>query len=219
MDAIVISVRTGKVRERPRPEWDQAQARTWHTAYGKEECPGPVRVGLLGIEGDEHGEPDVHGGPEQVVLAYGAAHYASWREQPGLGRMAPGGFGENFTVEGLDETSVCIGDEWAIGEVRLQVSKPRGPCSSISRWWNSPELLKRVVATGRTGWYHRVLREGVVERGMTMSLVARPHAEWTAARVNELVSGRVTDAAAARTLSDCRDLSLDWRQKFARMSG
>lgn len=212
----IVSLRIGRIAELPRPEWDHATERTWHTAYGKHEVPGAVRVGFLGLEGDEHGSPDVHGGPEQVLLAYGAAHYADWRKVAGLESMEQGAFAENVTVDGLDEWGVCIGDEYAIGEVRVQVSQPRGPCASIARFWNMPELLKQVVQNGRTGWYHRVLREGEISRGMTMALVARPHAEWTIARLNDLVSGRDDDRDARRALAACAELGPEWREKFAR---
>ncbi|MCC6653165.1 MAG: MOSC domain-containing protein [Candidatus Eisenbacteria bacterium] len=219
MQGRIVSLRVGRIRELARPDWDHAPERTWRTAYDKPEQPGAVRVGFLGMEGDEHGSPDVHGGPEQVVLAYAAAHYADWRQVPGLESMGPGGFAENVTLEGLDESLVCVGDEYAIGEVRLQVSQPRGPCSSISRFWNQPELLKQVAANGRTGWYHRVRSEGAIERGMTVSLVSRPHAQWTIARLNDLASGRVVDAAEFRALAACPELSPEWREKFARKGG
>ncbi len=214
-EARIVSLRTGRVRTRPRPDWDRAEARTWDTAYAKDEAPGALRVTFDVLEGDEYGEPEFHGGPEQVVLAYAFAHYADWRTWPGLEAMGPGGFAENLTIDGLDESGVCIGDVYAVGDVRLQVSQPRGPCASISRYWNSPELLKRVVANGRTGWYHRVLAEGTIARDMTCVLESRAWPEFTIARLNALHTGRERDAAACAAIAACPQLSPEWRAKFA----
>jgi MOSC domain-containing protein YiiM len=82
---------------------------------------------------------------------------------------------------------------------------------------NQPELS--AGGQGRTGWYHRVKAEGDISRGMTVSLVSRPHARWTIARLNDLVSGRVVDAAEFRALAECPELSQEWREKFARKGG
>src|SRR5439155_2554276 len=146
----VLSVRTGRVRTHARPEWDERRARPWHTGYWKDEREGPVRIGALGLEGDEQADRRFHGGAEMAVLMYAARHYASWRALPGLEAMGPGGFGENLVLDGADETQVCAGDVLEAGEVRLQISSPRGPCADISRRWNTPWLLPRVLETRRT---------------------------------------------------------------------
>ena len=91
----------------------------------------------------------------------------------GLNSIAPtfphGGFGENFTIAGLSEQTACIGDTYQIGEARVQVSQPRGPCWKIARRWRIEDLTARVLATGRTGWYLRVLTEGPSRRGSRSS--------------------------------------------------
>jgi MOSC domain-containing protein YiiM len=158
---------------------------------------------------------DVHGGTQMAVLAYAAAHYREWRAEPGLEAMGPGGFGENLTIDGLDEHSVCIGDTYDVGEVRLQVSQPRGPCSNISRRWGVPTLLQRVAETGRTGWYLRVLREGLLERGQEVSLAARPHPDWSVARLLALRLDPQRDPAALAWLAACEELSPQWRAMYA----
>src|SRR5262249_47371619 len=131
----------------------------WTSAYYKDPVTGPVKLGRLGLEGDQQADRRVHGGPDMAVLAYSIDHYPVWRRELGIESMGPGGFGENFAVAGRDERTVCVGDVIAIGDARLQVSQPRGPCANISRRWKRADLLKRVTENGRSGWYLRVLDE------------------------------------------------------------
>jgi MOSC domain-containing protein YiiM len=216
-EGLIVSVRAGRVRERPRPAWDHHAGSPWRTAYGKDEIAGPARIGRLGLEGDEQAETDVHGGPQMAVLAYANAHYAHWRQVPGLEAMAPGGFAENLTVEGPDEHTVCIGDVYEAGAVRLQVASPRGPCASISRWWNEPSMVKRATESARVGWYHRVLREGTLAAGDAYRLVERPCPDWTVARVFHARVGPKRDAAEMRALARLPELSPEWQGHFARL--
>ena len=214
----VLSVRTGRVRTQARPEWDERRARPWHTGYWKDEREGPVRIGALGLEGDEQADRRFHGGAEMAVLMYAARHYASWRALPGLEAMGPGGFGENLVLDGADETQVCAGDVLEAGDVRLQISSPRGPCADISRRWNTPWLLPRVLETRRTGWYLRVIEEGVVERGDVVSLVERPHAGWTIDRLLHIRHAVPRDATAMREASALTALAPAWREKFGELA-
>ncbi len=212
---LVLSVRTGQVREYPRPDWDHSAQRTWRSAYHKEEVLGPVRAGTLGLEGDEQAHRDVHGGPHMAVLAYAAAHYARWRAETGLERMGPGGFAENLTLDGLDEGVVCIGDVYEAGDVAFEVSQPRGPCQAIARVWDRPDLVQRVTETARTGWYLRVTREGTLARGVTLTRVARPHPDWTVERVFRLHVAKDAHADTLRAAAACAALSPQWRERFA----
>jgi MOSC domain-containing protein YiiM len=132
--------------------------------------------------------------------------------------MGPGGFAENLTVSGLDVRTVCVGDVVAVGGARLQVSKPRGPCATISRFWKRPDLLRRVAETGRTGWYLRVLDEGAVAAGEEVLRLGRPFPEWTVARVLELRHHPERDRAALARLADCAALAPGWRAEFARLA-
>jgi MOSC domain-containing protein YiiM len=213
-EARLVSVRTGRVREWPRPEWDRQHGPTWRTAYYKDEVAGPVHAGALGLAGDEQASPGVHGGVHMAVLAYADSNYTRWREDPLLAAMGPGGFGENLTVDGPDETGVCLGDIWETAGARFVVSQPRGPCAAISRRWNVPDLMQRAVESVRIGWYLRVAREGIVARGDALKLVERPHPEWTVARVFRLRVGAETDPAALERLATCEALSPEWRRKI-----
>ena len=150
----------------------------------------------LNLDGDRQADLKNHGGPDQAVLCYSAEHYPRWHEE--LGReLVFGGFGENFTIEGLDEESVFLGDVHSTGEALVQVSCHRGPCYKIGYRWKRPELLDLVRRTGRTGWYLRVLREGLVQAGEPFVLLERPNPEWPVRRVYQAWTARKKDPSEA----------------------
>lgn len=216
--ATLVSVRTGHVRAMGIPGSTDRLTAEWHSAYLKSEVAGRVRVTRLGLEGDEQADKKVHGGPQMAVLAYSAGHYPRWRHELELPEMGPGGFGENLVIDGLHESTVCIGDVFSIGEARLQVSQPRGPCFAIAKRWQRADLLDRAVQTGRTGWYLRVLDEGSVGTGDVVTLIERPRPEWDVLRVFRLRMAAASDPAAVRVLATLPELSLAWRERFARFA-
>jgi MOSC domain-containing protein YiiM len=218
MSATLVSVQVGRIRAYGAPDAADPREREWRSAFAKSPVSGPVHVGRLGLDGDEQAATEVHGGTEMAVLAYALEHYPAWREELGIAEMGPGGFAENLTVSGLDERTVCVGDVVTVGGARLQVSKPRGPCATISRFWKRPDLLRRVAETGRTGWYLRVLDEGAVAAGQEVRRLERPFPEWTVARVLELRHHPERDRGALARLADCAALAPGWRGEFARLA-
>jgi MOSC domain-containing protein YiiM len=188
----LASIQVALPRQHGRAAAVDPMGRPWTTAFFKEPVAGPVWLGRTNLAGDRQADLKHHGGPDRAVMCYAAAHYTVWRSE--LGRELPhGGFGENFTVDGLDESAVCIGDVYAIGEARVQVSQPRIPCWKIARRWGVRDLSARVQRTGRTGWYLRVLDEGRVAPGDGVTLLERPHPEWTVARANAAIYTRPRD--------------------------
>jgi MOSC domain-containing protein YiiM len=175
---------------------------------------GRVFAGQSGIAGDGQADLENHGGIDKAVLVYSAEHYPLWCAELGLAAMPPGGFGENLTIDGSDETSVCIGDVWQCGPVTFEVSQPRQPCWKTSRRWRIHDLSRRVISTGRSGWYLRVLAEGEIEGGMDIQLVTRIHPQWTVARTNAILHHRKDDLAAAEELASLPELALSWREIF-----
>lgn len=157
--------------------------RSWSSAILKEQIEGPVWLDELNLAGDRQDDLEVHGGPDQSILGYSAGHYPHWREALEIPDFPYGAFGENFTIAGLDEDSVSIGDTFEVGEVVIQVTSPRGPCWKIARRHGIPRLTAMVEKRGWTGWYYRTLRQGHVEAGQEFTLVDRPHPEWTIRRV------------------------------------
>jgi len=214
--AELIAVLVGKVQEHPGQGETGPYSRTWKSAFIKTEVRGRVRIQRLGVDGDEVANRDVHGGPEQSVLAYPYSHYEKWRDELAILTMAPGGFGENLAINGLDEHSVCLGDSYQIGSALLQVSLPRLPCSSIDRRWQRKGLMKQVGELSRTGWYFRVLQEGEVGAGDLVVRTARPLPDWTVSDVLQLrMGGNEADADRAAYLADCELLAPHWREHFA----
>ena len=164
MNVNLLSIQIGH----PQTYWDEQGS--WETAFFKEPVSGSIFLDSLGLKGNAVANSQHHGGLDQAVLLYAAEHYARWQTE--LGQELPfGGFAENLTVSGLDETTVCIGDIYQIGPVKLQVTKSRIPCWKISRRWGIPDLTKRATQTGRTGWYCRVLQNGEIEAGMPIQIL------------------------------------------------
>ena len=206
------TIQIGQPRTYPEKPGRDGRPRHWLSAIVKSPVDESVTVSSTGLAGDSQADRQQHGGIDKAVLAYAAAHYPRWRsELPTLG-WAPGGFGENLTISGLDETSVCLGDQYRVGDVLLEVAQPRQPCWKLCRIWQQPDLAKRVVATGRSGWYLRVREAGTIEPGLMVELVDRPHPEWPVDRANRLMYGQLDDQQAVETLARLPLLSLSWRE-------
>lgn len=208
-EATLLSLHVGRVREH-----EGADGRPWRSAILKVSVAGPVRLGTLGLEGDEVGNTRHHGGPHKAVLAYASEHYAAWGSE-GVLEGGPGGFGENLALRGLTESEVCVGDVFELGEALLQVSQPRQPCHTLVQRWGVPDLVERVWACARTGWYARVLREGWIEAGQVLRLRERPHAGWTIARVLRACAGEGTSVEERLAASALRHLSPSWQDRLA----
>jgi MOSC domain-containing protein YiiM len=189
-----------------------AGEKPWVTAIFRKPVSQAVFCTEIGFEGDQVGNRRVHGGPEKAVLCYAASNYAAWgREFLGA---EPGGFGENLCIEGLDEWAVCIGDLYRIGEAEVEVSQPRGPCETLARRWNRPDMVKLVRENHRSGWYLRVLREGKIRPGDAVELLAKPNPGWTIARTAEVNYSRERTAEDLRELMALEELSANWKSDF-----
>ena len=121
---------------------------------------GEVMVRATNIDGDRQADLSVHGGVDKAVYAYPAEHWPWWESEKHLA-CRPATFGENLTLSGADETQVCIGDRFAWGEAVLEVSQPRGPCFKLGLHTALADIPATMTATGRCGWYLRVVREGM----------------------------------------------------------
>jgi MOSC domain-containing protein YiiM len=195
---------------------DTQASEAWTSAIFKHTVHGPVWLGHTNLLGDQQADLTVHGGPDKAVNVYPMEHYREWQAELSLPDLANGGFGENFTTEGLLEDTVCIGDVYEIGEAVVQITQPRGPCSKIERRWGIEDFVARINRTGRTGWYLRVLGEGYVEAGMPIQLLERPCPEWTITKANAVIERRITDAESLRSLAACVALPADWRTRVLR---
>ena len=212
---IIVSIQIGQVRSEGDPASGDPMSRRWTSSFRKESISGPVTVTRLGITGDSVADTCNHGGADKAVLCYAASHYRPWSaEHPDL-PFSPGAFGENLTVDGLDESSVCIGDCYRIGDLLLEVSQPRQPCWKIARRWQCKTLTKEVTQTGRTGWYARVLNEAEISAGDAIQRETRPQPNWPIQRVNDLMYGRLLDRAALMELMSLPELADAWKKEIA----
>jgi MOSC domain-containing protein YiiM len=162
------------------------------SGFVKHPALGPVEVTRTGIIGDEQADLRVHGGPEKAVYAYAASRYAAWlRAVPQhAALLVPGGFGENLTISGCDETTVCLNDIVRIGSCLLQVSQPRQPCFKFALRFADRTMPQAMVRNGYCGWYYRVLRPGRLAAADPVSLQERPHPLWSIDRVNRRIVQR-----------------------------
>ena len=141
------------------------------TGIFKTPMDGPVTVGELGLEGDFIANEKHHGGPDQAVYLYGMGDYDFWREELGE-RIAPGLFGENLTVSELESAAFRVGDILQVGEVRLQVTAPRIPCSKFAAKMGDPHFVKKFKQAERPGLYCRVLAGGQITAGDRVTVEA-----------------------------------------------
>jgi MOSC domain-containing protein YiiM len=190
--------------------------RLWKTSFFRMPSTQPRWLYTTHLEGNVQADTKNHGRPGQAVLLYAAIHYPIWQTELSLPEIGAGGFGENFTVEGLCEESACIGDTYAIGDAQIQVTGPRYPCWKVERRWGIAGLTARVAETGRTGWYCRVVQEGMVEPGTFITLIDRPYPEWTIALTNSFGHSRNKDLETAQALAACPLLNEWWQQLVVR---
>jgi len=210
-DGELVSVQAGLPRTCPCSRSGDT-AKPWTTGFFKSRVDGPVWLGLLNLQGDGQADLVHHGGANKAVCAYSADHFPFWRRELSGVDIQGGAFGENFTISGLTERDVCIGDVWQVGEARLQVSQPRQPCWKLARRWNFNDLALRVQQSGCTGWYFRVLKEGFVAGGSPMELVERTYADWTIEKANHVMHHDKANLAEAARLAAVLLLSPNWRE-------
>ena len=176
------------------------QGKTVHTGIWKAPVKGPRMVRRLNIDGDGQGDLAGHGGERRAVFVYQMDSYRYWQNHLGRSDFTYGQFGENFTVDGLSDTEVCIGDRYRIGGALFEVTQPRVTCYRLGIRMNEPEMAALVVKHGRPGFYFRVLEEGEVEAGdeiTQVALRARAH-ERVRDRCAALHAGSPPRSAGAR---------------------
>ncbi len=208
--ASLVTLCVAKPQNYGSPDAVDAHDKPWTTGFFKKPFYGSLFLGKTNLIGDGQADLKYHGGADKAVLAYSADNYPLWKNEINL-ELPHGAFGENFTIAGLCEQTVCLGDVYAIGSARVQVSQPRQPCWKLGRRWRMNELVAMVIANGRTGWYLRVLEEGTVAPGMPLTLLDRPEGAWSVARANHILHHCKTDAQLTRLLAEVSPLSQSWK--------
>ena len=183
----VLSVNLGLPRE---VEWRNEPVTT---AIHKAAVSGPVRVRRLNLDGDRQADLSVHGGPDKAVYVYPSEHYPFWKEElPGVA-LPWGAFGENLTVEGVNETAVRVGDVLRAGTAEFIVTQPRLPCYKLNIRFQRPDMVKRFLRSGRTGFYLAVIKEGELAAGEEIELLPTDRSAVTIPEVVTLYMSKKGD--------------------------
>jgi ferredoxin-NADP reductase/MOSC domain-containing protein YiiM len=206
--ARLLSVNVGLPRD---IEW---KGRTVHTAIWKNPVRGRCRVGQLNLDGDGQGDLAGHGGEQRAVFVYQIESYRYWQEQLRRADFVHGQFGENFTIEGLPDDAVCIGDRYQIGSALFEVTQPRVTCYRVGIRMNEARMPALLTSSGRPGFYLRVLQEGAVGAGDEIVKSGEGKERMTVAEINALLYS--PDHARDRLERALRidALSPGWRSSF-----
>ncbi|MFH9963347.1 MOSC domain-containing protein [Streptomyces mirabilis] len=210
--ATLLSVNVG------RPKDVRWRDRTVHTGAWKHPVDGPRMVRRLNIDGDGQGDLQGHGGEQRAVLVYQTQSYAYWRKVLERDDLEFGQFGENFTVDGLADDEVCIGDRYRIGEAEFEVTQPRVTCYRVGMRLNEPRMASLLVAHHRPGFYLRVIAEGRVRAGDPITRTRTGRGSLSVADTDALLYLPDPDPARLRTALAIEALSPGWQQSFQEMS-
>ena len=204
----ILSVNVGLPRE---VTW---QGKLVTTGIFKEPVKAPVMLRTLNLDGDQQADLTVHGGVSKAVYVYPSEHYGYWRaELPGVD-LPWGMFGENLTTEGLLEQAVYIGDRFQIGETEVMVTEPRMPCYKLGLKFGRPDIIKRFLASRRTGFYFAVVRGGMVGAGDAIELIGREQQEISVADITRLYAFERNDVEALRRAIEVEALPESWKGYF-----
>jgi MOSC domain-containing protein YiiM/ferredoxin-NADP reductase/ferredoxin len=206
--ARLVSVNVGLPRD---IEW---RGRTVHTAIWKDPVQGRCRVKRLNVEGDGQGDLGGHGGEQRAVFVYQIESYRYWEERLGRSDFTHGQFGENFTIEGLPDDEVCIGDRYRIGTALFEVTQPRTTCYRVGIRMDEPQMAALLTSSGRPGFYLRVLEEGEVGAGDPILLITRGPQRMTVAQVNALLYSSHHPRDQLERVLRIPALSPGWRWSF-----
>ena len=203
----VLSVNVGSPRQ---IEW---QGRRIRTCIFKEPVSGPVAVHVLHLEGDHQADHRVHGGADKAVYVYPSEHYRFWRAEFPDKPLPFGWFGENLTTEGLLEADLSIGDRLRIGTAEFQITTPRVPCYKLEAKFERDDIIKRFLASRRSGFYFRVLQEGDLAAGSGIELIAPDPDQLRVSEVAALEAG-AEDPVLLRRAIQSPALTDGWRENF-----
>jgi MOSC domain-containing protein YiiM len=202
-----------------RPERIKDELGAWESSIFRKSVVGPVELGPRGIAGDQVADTVNHGRPSQAVCVHPIEHYGYWNEQfnleDGDQRLGPGSVGENWTILGGNESTVCVGDTYSIGSSEVQVSGPRGPCWKQERKLKLPGFLKRTIESLRTGFYVQVTQCGTVRAGDRWNLKSRPN-PWLTVQAVNLCYYQRSESEMVKRILQTPEVAEGWKRMFAK---
>src|SRR5258705_1070946 len=206
--ARLLSVNVGLPRD---IEW---QRRSVHSGIWKNPVRGRCRVGRLNVDGDGQGDLGGHGGEQRAAFVYQIESYRYWQERLKRTAFFHGQFGENFTIEGLPDDAVCIGDRYQIGSALFEVTQPRVTCYRVGIGMTEPRMPALLTSSGRPGFYFRVLQEGGVGTGDEIVKVREAEERMTVAEINALLYSPNHARDRLERALRIEALSPGWRSSF-----
>lgn len=171
--------------------------------------PDSIELTTLNLAGDGQADLTVHGGPDKAVYAYPSEHLSAWSRDLGQ-ELGPAAFGENLTTVGAVEHEVCIGDVWAWGDARLQVCQPRWPCFKLALLRGRGDIGPRMIRSGRSGWYLRVLEAAVVPIHGRLTRVERHPERVSVLDAQRALADRHPDPEQLRRIAALPELAESW---------
>lgn len=190
---------------------------TLRTGIYKKPVPGRVMLEAFNLHGDGQADLTAHGGADKAVYAYPFEHYPTWARELKRGNFAFGQFGENFTVAGLLENQVCIGDVYRIGEAIVEVTQPRAPCYKLAHKLGLPDFVKTFTQSERCGFYLRVLEEGAVGAGDAIERLTVGPGQFSVQGIFHLLFFDKDNRAEAERALRIPALAGAWREIIERM--
>jgi MOSC domain-containing protein YiiM len=195
------------------PKKEVFHGKTFITGMCKKPVSGPLLLTGQGFEGDGVGDRKHHGGTDKAVCVYSLDHYAHWEAVLGI-PMPEAAFGENFSVAGLQEGDIHIGDVLRAGSALVQVSQPRQPCTTLAARYGRSEFVKLVSDSGRTGFYLKVLEEGRVKAGDSLDPVEQDSRQVSISFANHVWYLDRKNREAIEKVLSVPALSEAWRKSF-----
>jgi MOSC domain-containing protein YiiM len=184
------------------------------TGIFKEPVSGRVMLRTLNLDGDRQADLTVHGGPEKAVYVYPAEHYAFWKQELPEMELPWAMFGENFTTEGMFETEINVGDRFRIGSAEVMVTQPRMPCYKLGIRFGRTDIIKRFLASERTGFYFSVLKEGEVSAGDGIEVIEKNASGVRVVDVTRLYSSDKENVDLMMRAIATEALPNNWREYF-----
>ena len=188
---------------------------TWRSAIFRTPVDGPIMLGERGLVGDQVADTEHHGSPDQAICCHPIDHYDYWNQHYGLQtpatRLGPGSVGENWTLSGANEQTICVGDVIEVGSAVVQVSGPRYPCAKQERKVGLAGFLRQTIETMRTGFYLRVLTPGIIQSGDAWEVRERPQPAISIDLINTCVHRPFNPQLAAR-LQAVPELADGWKR-------
>jgi MOSC domain-containing protein YiiM/ferredoxin-NADP reductase len=196
------------------PRTVQWKGKAVSTGIFKTPVSGRIRLRSLDFDGDRQADLSVHGGPDKAAYVYASEHYAYWKRELPDTALPWGVFGENLTTEGLNEDTLQVGDRFRIGSAEVMVTQPRLPCFKLGLRFGRDDMVKRFLASGRLGFYFRVIAEGEIAAGDEVLLVERAKDSLAVPEVTRLYARDKNDLEGLQRMVRVAALPEDWRDYF-----